>query len=288
MLRLTELYEPPIQIQLVVMSDPIPEPRVSEPKTPSGEVKPVKKGGTQAGEPQPQPVPQPLPQADVQSPTDIQALTQAQGGAGPAVVVVAQPPQQAQPGQTPWGLVLGWVNLSALDGIDPEKVSNSTAFKLGALAGSLPALSVMSLTKFLTPEQAGALNTHSTSWNDVLAAFGVLLSSALVGGAVAFFWAENRLRTIFTYGVAGPAVVLSMFLSGVGNLATNQKIEDIKKTSAQQLKEDTEKIQADAKEHLESQIQKVSSYNNVAPASSPPSSSQASTAVTSNPDLAPP
>ncbi len=188
---------------------------------------------------------------------------------------------------TPWGQVCRLLSLTSLDDIDPEKVRNSTAFKLGALAGLLPALSLMSLAQFLTPDQSGLLDTGKEG-SSILPAVGVLLSSALVGGAVAFFWAENRLRTIFTYGVAGPTVVLSMFLSGVGNVAANKRLENVKVTSAKELEAQTKKIHDAANQHLEGEIQKVVNATKLDMSSNPPTAPSADTHAAANPDLAPP
>jgi hypothetical protein len=191
------------------------------------------------------------------------------------------------PQQGTWEQVRGWLNLSGLDSIDPENVRNSTAFKLGALAGVLPALSVMSLTKFLTPDQVAAVDTGATS-DSLWSVAAVLFSSALVGGAVAFFWAENRLRTIFSYGVAGPTIVLSMFLSGAGNLATKKTIESVQKKNEEKLEEAKKEIQEAANTHFADELQKVVSTTNTDIRSNPPASTPAEVSTASNPDLAAP
>ena len=204
--------------------------------------------------------------------------------------VMPPPADTNAPGRnpSPWGQVCGLLSLTSLDDIDPEKVRNSTAFKLGALAGLLPALSLMSLAQFLTPDQTGLLDTGSKDGGSILPAVGVLLSSALVGGAVAFFWAENRLRTIFTYGVAGPTVVLSMFLSGVGNVAANKRLENVKENSALELEKKTKEIHEAANQHLEGEIQKVVNATKLDMSSIPPTAPSADTHAAANPDLAPP
>lgn len=197
--------------------------------------------------------------------------------------------------------MLGLLSLTSLDDIDPEKVRNSTAFKLGALAGLLPALSLMSLAQFVAPDQMGLLDTGSKSGGSILPAVGVLLSSALVGGAVAFFWAENRLRTIFTYGVAGPTVVLSMFLSGVGNLAAKKQVQNVQEASDKKLAEETQKITAERNLHADGEILKAVNFANsfntpaqaAAPAaanasSNPPPTPSADAHAAANPDLAAP
>ena len=191
------------------------------------------------------------------------------------------------PQEGTWGQVSGWLNLSGLDSIDPENVRNSTAFKLGALAGVLPALSVMSLTKFLTPDQVAAMDTGATS-DSLWSVVAVLFSSALVGGAVAFFWAENRLRTIFSYGVAGPTIVLSMFLSGAGNLATKKTIESVEKKNEERLEEAKKEIQEAANTHFADELQKVVSTTNTDMRSNPMASTPAEVSTASNPDLAVP
>lgn len=191
------------------------------------------------------------------------------------------------PQEGTWGQLRGWLNLSGLDSIDPENVRNSTAFKLGALAGVLPALSVMSLTKFLTPDQVAAMDTGATS-DSLWSVVAVLFSSALVGGAVAFFWAENRLRTIFSYGVAGPTIVLSMFLSGAGNLATKKTIESVEKKNEERLEEAKKEIQEAANTHFADELQKVVSTTNTDIRSNPVVSTPAEVSTASNPDLAVP
>ncbi|WP_395745329.1 hypothetical protein [Prosthecobacter sp.] len=259
------------------MSDSLPDPRTPVVVDPNeGEEKP-REGPISS---------QPSAQAVQGSQEEVSPI------ATPAAIILPAPASAETGAPLPtrglWYRLGPWVTLTALDDIDPEKVRNSTAFKLGALAGLLPALSVMSLARFLTPDQSGVLDTSGpgTLWS----ALGVLFSSALVGGAVAFFWAENRLRTIFTYGVAGPTVVLSMFLSGVGNVAANKKIESVQKASEMELKAKAKEIHDAANQHLETEIQKVVNATNIknSPPPSLPSSVPSDVPVASNPDLAPP
>lgn len=161
--------------------------------------------------------------------------------------------------RVPTKVPFSWTNLlslSALDDIDAENVRNSMAFKLGALAGLLPALSVMSLTQFLSPEQLPA-SQGGTGDFTIGSACLVLLSSAMVGGSVAFFWAENRLRTIFTYGIAGPTVVLSIFLSGINNMAAERRVENVKVETGKKLEEETQKAQKEAIQQANLEVQKV-------------------------------
>ncbi len=136
------------------MSDPILEPKVPEPKTPSGGVKHSKKlppspdlmppadaedkEAAHAAEPKPKPqatTPAPAP-ANAQAKADAQAKAPADDQAK----AQAQAKADAQAKANPWLQPLGWLSLSGLDDIDPVNVRNSMAFKLGALAGSLPAL----------------------------------------------------------------------------------------------------------------------------------------------------
>lgn len=172
------------------------------------------------------------------------------------------------------------LSLSALNDIDPDKVQNSTAFKLGALAGLLPALSVMSLTQFLAPADlpgSGAANSDSS----VLTGLLVLFSSALVGGSVAFFWAENRLRTIFTYGVAGPTVVLSLFLSGISNVAANKRVQNVKDQVDNQIDNATKEAKTKATEVANNEVKKIISATSQPTSPAPPDIAP----TASNPDL---
>jgi hypothetical protein len=203
----------------------------------------------------------------------------------PGKAPAPQPPKgTAVDGKAP-SFGLSWLSLSRLDDIDPENVRNSTAFKLGALAGILPALSVMSLTQFLTPGQLSASDGGSGNfsiWSGLL----VLLSSAMVGGSVSFFWAENRLRTIFTYGVAGPTVVLSLFLSGISNLAANKRVENVKENSQQEVARATREAQDKATQQANNAVQKIQNtaeMNDQLPPVAPPGLPAAA-----NPDLAAP
>ncbi|MBV6499306.1 MAG: hypothetical protein CJBNEKGG_01759 [Prosthecobacter sp.] len=209
-------------------------------------------------------------------------------GPGSAGAVKALP-QQAAP-----GTLNRWLSLSALDDIDPDNVRNSTAFKLGALAGLLPALSVMSLTQFMTPEQMMAKEGGAAGFS-LGSGLAVLLSSALVGGSVAFFWAENRLRTIFTYGIAGPTVVLSMFLSGISNLAADKRVENVRQSSEQKIADEAEKIKTETLQQANLEVQKVNSamqkvFQNVSvePLGERPPPAPAAAPAASNPDLAAP
>lgn len=182
----------------------------------------------------------------------------------PAPLAIETPPEEQSAASTdsvatPSKAPLSWMSLlslSALDEIDADNVRNSMAFKLGALAGLLPALSVMSLTQFLTP---GQLSAGQGSAGDFTfgSAVLVLLSSAMVGGSVAFFWAENRLRTIFTYGIAGPTVVLSIFLSGISNMAAERRVENVKVETDKKLEEQTQKVQKEAIQQANLEMQKV-------------------------------
>ena len=250
---------------------PLPtHPAMSDPLPPPGTPPPPADGATP---PAPQDAP---PSAAPPAPQD-------------APSPAATNPPQESPGS--WSQVCRLLSLTSLDDIDPEKVRNSTAFKLGALAGLLPALSLVSLRQFLAPDQTGMLPAGHDSVS-FLSSAGVLLSSALVGGAVAFFWAENRLRTIFTYGVAGPTVVLSMYLSGVGNEATKQQLQNVQAANAQVLADTTKKIQDEATQSSKEATQKIVNFTKLDMSSNvhsaPTSGLPAAANPAANPDLAPP
>jgi MFS family permease len=132
--------------------------------------------------------------------------------------------------------LFNFLNLNALDDIDPNSVKNSTAFKLGALAGILPVLSSASIASFLSSDSGDPHTLFSFGEFGIGSFVAMVISSALVGGAVAFFWAENRLRTVFTYGIAGPTIVLSLFLSGLSSLSA-QKLQKDSKIAEDKVKE---------------------------------------------------
>lgn len=137
-------------------------------------------------------------------------------------------PRNPQPSTSGISWLVKLISLDALDKINEEHVKNSTAFKLGALAGILPVLSIASIASFLSPENENSQKLLLFGTFGLGSFVAMVISSALVGGSVAFFWAENRLRTIFTYGIAGPTIVLSLFLSGLSSLNTQKSQKDSK------------------------------------------------------------
>jgi hypothetical protein len=188
--------------------------------------------------------------------------------------------------------ILKLLSLERLDQIDPVNVKNSTAFKLGSVAGTLPVLSVASIASFL-PTSGTQLDGVFTFYDFGIVPFAAMLtSSALVGGAVAFFWAENRLRTIFTYGIAGPMIVLSLFLSGLSNLSTQilrkEASEAIKKAEKAGGKADAAAEDRDEKvAKLEAEINAIqSAYKAIGSVNSAAIPSDV-TETAYNPDLAP-
>jgi len=184
----------------------------------------------------------------------------------------------------------GLFSLTALDDINPDHVKNSTAFKLGAVAGLLPALSVVSIAAFLPKDTFDALALDQNSPTSFGAILAVLCSSALVGGSVAFFWAENQLRTIFTYGIAGPTIVLSLFLNAIGGLATEGMAKEAKRahTEKQEAVDQSEKDIEDLTEQWELLRASFAQTAAVNADDSPHDATGADSRTSNNPDLAAP
>ncbi len=117
--------------------------------------------------------------------------------------------------------IWSFLNLKWLDGIKGEDIPNSVAFKLGALSGCLPALSVVAIgSSKVAKDQAifEALTGNAVS---------TVLASALIGASVSFFLAENRLKEIFTYGITGPSLVLAIYGSSLANMNATERIDKI-------------------------------------------------------------
>jgi len=205
-------------------------------------------------------------------------------------------PQNPDPPTSGISSLFNFINLNALDAIDPNSVKNSTAFKLGALAGILPVLSIASIASFLSSDSGDSHTLFSFGEFGIGSFVAMVISSALVGGAVAFFWAENRLRTVFTYGIAGPTIVLSLFLSGLSSLSAQKLQKDSKiaedkaieadATANRLRKENDQKVEqlSASLKSIQSAIQATASVNQKTSENStaPTSDSQ----KPSNPDLA--